>query len=125
MRTIIAGSRSITSMSLLMEAIKQSQFNITSIISGGAAGADTLGEYYAQHNNIPCTVMKADWARHGRSAGYKRNAQMAEVADALIALWDGQSKGTKHMIDIAQRLGLKVFVFTPQGKYLPAIEDLW
>ncbi len=59
---------------------------------------------------VPIKKFPANWTAYGMSAGYKRNQQMAENADALIALWDGESKGTKHMIDIATQKGLWVHV---------------
>lgn len=60
-------------------------------------------------HNIPLELYPADWNGYGKSAGYRRNVQMAQVADALIAITNG-SPGTKHMIDIANEKGLKVFV---------------
>jgi hypothetical protein len=110
MRTIIAGSRGINDYDLLLEAIKKSEFEITKVISGGAYGVDKLGERYAKENNIELEVYPANWAVHGRSAGYKRNVEMAEVADALIALWDGASRGAESMISIAREKKLKGFV---------------
>ena len=80
------------------------------IVSGTAAGADTLGERYAQEKGYEVKKFPAQWDLYGKSAGYKRNQQMAEYADGLIAFWDGKSKGTKHMIDIANKMGLKVRV---------------
>ena len=109
MKVIIAGSREIVDSSLLIEALIESNFEVTKIISGGARGADRIGEQYSRAYNIPLTVIKPDWDKYGKRAGYKRNEQMAEVADALIALWDGKSKGTKHMIDLANDKGLMVY----------------
>ena len=80
------------------------------IISGGARGADAMAMRYANHRGFELIVMPADWNTHGRSAGYKRNAQMAEAATHLIAFWDGVSRGTKHMIDIAHSMKIKVHV---------------
>ena len=111
MKVIIAGSRNINSYNTLLIAIAQAQFKITEVISGGARGVDTLGEKYAKENNIPCTVMLANWNEYGKSAGYIRNQQMADRADALIAIWDGKSKGTKHIIDLATLRGLHVSVY--------------
>lgn len=110
MRTIIAGSRSINDYDALSKAIKDSGFEISTVISGTASGVDKLGERFAQENNIPLLKFPADWEKFGRSAGYKRNVEMAENADALIALWDKKSFGTKHMIDIAREKKLKGFV---------------
>ena len=112
MRTIIAGSRNIIdSYRAVEQATAESGFDISSVISGTARGIDEAGEAWAADNMIACHKYPADWKAHGKSAGYKRNQQMAENADALIAIWDGESKGTKHMIDIAERKGLKVFVY--------------
>ena len=80
------------------------------IVSGTANGADKLGEKYANDNGYPIKQFSANWDKYGKSAGYKRNAQMADYADTLIAFWDGKSRGTKHMIDLAKRGNLKVKV---------------
>jgi hypothetical protein len=80
------------------------------IVSGGAVGADELGELFANRHNIELTIMKAEWAKYGRSAGYKRNVEMANYADYLIAFWNGNSKGTKHMIDTMKKLKKPVYV---------------
>ena len=80
------------------------------IVSGGARGADRLGEKYAKEMNLPVKVFPADWGTHGKSAGYLRNKTMAEYADVLIAFWDGESRGTKHMIDLANKAKLAVHV---------------
>lgn len=111
MRLIIAGSRTFDRYGILENAIFESGFkDITSIVSGGAKGADYYGELYAKNNDIPVIIYKADWDKYGPSAGPKRNELMAHNADALIALWDGKSKGTKHMIDYAAKCGLKIYV---------------
>lgn len=78
------------------------------ILSGLARGADTLAVKYADEFHFECVGYSADWGRYGESAGIKRNAQMAENADALIAFWDGHSKGTKNMIEQAQSRGLQI-----------------
>ncbi len=110
MKLIIAGSRTITDYSLLKTALDNNGLPITTIISGGARGVDQLGERYAKENGIDLIIMPANWDLHGRSAGYKRNVAMAQIADGLLAFWDGQSKGTKHMIDIATSKNLPVIV---------------
>lgn len=118
MRTIIAGSRTINDMRLLKRAVEQSDFLVTEIISGGARGVDRLGEMYAKSAGIDLVIFPANWTANGKAAGPIRNKRMAKyaIADesrpgALIALWDGESRGTKSMIDIAESLGLKVFIF--------------
>ncbi len=111
MKVIIAGSRGVTLWTSITIAVEESGFNITEVVSGMARGADMLGEEYANVNNLPVKRFPADWSKYGKSAGYKRNQEMAKYADALIAIWDGQSRGTGHMIDIATEAGLKVHVF--------------
>ena len=113
-RIIIAGSRSATSEATyrlledkLFSILKHKRDTHTiQIVSGTANGADRLSERYAQSHDYQVNRFPADWNRYGKRAGYLRNEQMAENADALVALWDGQSRGTKHMIDIAEHLGL-------------------
>lgn len=111
MKTIIAGSRDINDLRLLEKAIEDSGFNITEVICGGARGVDNLGRKWAGNGNrTPVKMFPAQWNKFGKSAGYRRNVQMADYGEALIALWDGKSKGTKHMIDIAISKKLKVYV---------------
>ena len=112
MRVIIAGCRHFTDYELVDMAIKKSNLDITTVISGGAKGVDRLGEIYAESMNIPLHIFEADWEKHGRAAGPIRNKKMAQHADALIAIWDGESRGTKNMIETARKMGLIVFVMT-------------
>jgi YspA, cpYpsA-related SLOG family len=112
MKVIIAGSREIYDMGLLNRTVKASQYLITEVVCGMARGVDGLGWQWATYLNIPIKEFPADWDTYGESAGYKRNVQMAEYADALIAITNGRSRGTAHMIDIATERGLKVFVHT-------------
>ena len=114
-KVIIAGSRGFSNYKLLKEKCneylreKRKEYNII-IISGGARGADTLGEKYAQDEGFSLEVFPANWNKFGKSAGFIRNEQMAEIADALIAFWDGKSNGTKHMIEIMENKKLLVRV---------------
>lgn len=75
--------------------------SVPTIVSGGARGADKLGEVYAKDNGYNLRIFPADWNTHGYKAGFLRNEEMAEYADALAAFWDGKSRGTKHMISTA------------------------
>jgi hypothetical protein len=111
MKVIVAGGRDFTNYALVEEAIKISGFEISQIVSGKAKGVDTLGEVWALANNIPVEAFPADWSQHGRAAGPIRNKQMAEYADALIAIWDGESKGTANMIQQARSKKLNVFIY--------------
>lgn len=113
MKCIIAGSRSVNTYVILETAIEQCPWasDITEVVSGTAKGADQLGEEWAYKNHIRLTKFPADWDTYGRSAGMRRNRAMAAYATGLIALWDGQSKGTAQMIAEARKRGLKVFVY--------------
>ena len=73
------------------------------IVSGCASGADAIGERYAFENKLKVEKYPADWKIYGRSAGPRRNKQMAEVCDYVICFWDGESKGTRSMIELARR----------------------
>ena len=110
MRVIIAGSRDIDQYQHVVDAVASADFHITTVISGTARGADKLGETYAINHHIPIERYPADWKMYGKSAGYIRNKTMAENADALIAIWDGNSHGTKHMIKLAIQHHLKVYI---------------
>lgn len=82
--------------------------NTIIIVSGGASGADAIGERYAKDNGFKVEKFSADWKTYGRSAGPRRNKQMAEVSDYIICFWDGKSRGTKSMIDYARKYGKPV-----------------
>ena len=122
LRVIIAGSRDFCDYELLkksaIEIITKKTMlpDLTRIVSGGARGADTLGERFANEMGLEISRFIPDWDGLGKRAGYVRNAEMAKFAveddndGMLIAFWDGQSRGTKHMIDLAKRYGLEVHV---------------
>lgn len=111
MKTIIAGSRDSVTYENVVSAMAECGWVPTQVISGHARGVDIFGEQWAMENDIPLLIKPADWKMHGKAAGYIRNVDMANNADALVAVWDGESKGTKHMIDIALDKKLKVFVY--------------
>lgn len=110
MKTIITGSRSITSYAAVCRAVEDSAFDITEVVSGAVRGVDQLGERYANEHGIPIKRFPAKWDEYGKRAGYLRNEEMAVYANAVILLWDGESKGTRHMWQLAIKHGLKVFV---------------
>lgn len=111
MKVIIAGSRDQHSMPVVFKAIKASGFDITRVICGGAHGVDEIGKTWANWNKIPVEIFYADWNLYGKAAGPIRNREMAEYADALIAIWDGKSKGTDNMIKEMQKLNKPCFVY--------------
>lgn len=110
-RVIIAGTRNFSNYELLKEkcnnilSAKRQDSNIV-ILSGTAKGADRLGERYARERGFLLRRFPADWDKDGNKAGPIRNAKMADNADALIAFWDGTSRGTAHMIMTAKEKGL-------------------
>ena len=113
MKVIIAGGRNFFNYEFLKmkcDVILHGK-PIVEIVSGTANGADRLGERYAKEKGFTITQFPAQWDKFGKSAGYKRNQQMADYADTLIAFWNGRSRGTKHMIDIAKSQGLNISVF--------------
>lgn len=99
-KLLIAGSRDFHNYNLLKQYIKPEHVSV--IISGCARGADTLAIQYAKEFNIPVEEYPAEWDKYGKSAGYKRNKVMVDKATAVIVFWDGESKGTKHTIDLTQ-----------------------
>lgn len=117
-RVIVAGTREFDNYLLLRMKLTDYLLPIPNeeieIISGTARGADKLGEQYASDYNLKCIKFPADWNTYGKSAGYRRNAEMAKYASqehgVLFAFWDGKSKGTKHMIDLAYKYNLETYV---------------
>lgn len=119
MKVIIAGGRDFANLELMTKKMdfflsKATHMNIE-IVSGKARGADALGEEYAKLRNYPIAEFPADWDKYNKGSGFRRNTEMAEYADALVAFWDGKSRGTMHMINVAKKKGLQVKVveYTP------------
>lgn len=103
-KVIIAGGRNFNDFQKLcttMDHLLKNKTDIT-IISGGARGADSLGEKYAKLRGYKLIVMKADWNKNGKRAGFLRNMEMLNVTDGIVCFWDGKSRGTNHMISITQ-----------------------
>jgi uncharacterized protein YeaO (DUF488 family) len=127
MRVIVAGGRDFNNYELVVKTLDRllPKNEEVIIISGCANGADSLGEQYASDNGLLVERFPADWDKHGKAAGPIRNAQMAEVGDKLIAFWDGESRGTKNMIDTATKKGLEVTVIPTIGKlYLSSVSKI-
>lgn len=105
-KVIVAGSREFDDYPLLKKKLDfflQNREEIE-IISGCARGADRLGERYAKEKGLWLRKFPADWEKHGKKAGYLRNEQMAKYADVAVVFWDGKSYGTKHMIDLCEKM---------------------
>jgi hypothetical protein len=115
-KLIIAGGRDFKDEGLMIEKLNEylDLYNIEleelEIVSGMARGADSLAVTIAEENEITLAEFPAKWDKHGKAAGYKRNTRMAKYADALLAFWDGESRGTRHMIDTAKEFGLTLQV---------------
>ena len=115
MKVIIAGSRSLPvdhpAIYYVADAYLKSGLKATEIVSGGCRGVDLAGEAFAQERGIPIKRFIPDWDTHGKAAGPIRNKQMAEYGDALIAIWDGISRGTGSMVSYAEAKKLRVFIY--------------
>ena len=106
MKIAIIGSRNITVNNLEDYLPK----NVTEIVSGGAKGVDTCAKEYALQNDLLLTAFLPEYSRFGKGAPLKRNIQIIEHSDEILAFWDGKSNGTKHVIDLCQKLGKKVTI---------------
>ena len=128
-RVIIAGSRSFNDYTLLREhclSVLQEKMKThrVIIVSGHARGADSLGERFANELGLPSELHPAKWRLLGKAAGMVRNAEMAKCSDALIAFWDGESRGTRHMINFARKRGLDISVFNTSQTRSQTIIDI-
>jgi len=83
---------------------------IDNVVSGGAKGADKLGEKFALDNDLPLLLFKVDWGKYGRSAGIMRNKDIVDKSDIIFAFWDGISKGTKSTINFAKKVNKQVYI---------------
>lgn len=112
MYLIIAGTRTFTDYNFLEKKLlfflQNKNLEEITIISGNARGVDRLGEQFALKHGCKLISMPANWESEGKKAGYLRNEQMAKLATACIVFWDGKSKGTKHMIDLAKKYNLNL-----------------
>ena len=116
-KLIVAGGRDFNDAALLervLIALADTEFadKALSIVSGMARGADALGYQFAKANGITSYPFAADWYKYGKRAGFVRNAEMADVADGLLAFHDGTSKGTAHMINTMRSMGKPVTVIS-------------
>lgn len=117
---LVVGSRSFDDYDLLSKELDQLRNNDPDfcIVSGGARGADSLAERYANEHDLDLKVFPANWDKHGRSAGYIRNAEMHEFIASFenricVAFWDGISKGTAHNFGLTKKYNtpLKIIRF--------------
>lgn len=115
---VIAGSREFIDYEFLTKVLddvvsrlRKKDYETITIVSGKARGADSLGEKYARAHSLPVIECPADWDGLGKSAGYVRNEEMAKLAKLVIAFWNGKSRGTKHMIDLARKYRKIVLIY--------------
>ena len=109
MKLLVVGSRSITEFDLSPYISAE----VDTIISGGAGGVDTLAEEYADRHRLSKYIMRPRYDLYGRGAPLKRNEQMVDLADAVLIIWDGQSKGTNYTLKYAQKKNKKVLLVQP------------
>jgi predicted TIM-barrel enzyme len=112
LKVIVAGGRDFQDFDLLskkLDILFSKRADVV-IISGMAKGADSLAVKYAEENKLRVSEFPAKWAKHGNASGFRRNIEMARFADACVCFWNGKSVGTKHMIDTAKRMNLKLRV---------------
>lgn len=83
---------------------------IENVVSGGAAGADTMGAQWAEMKGIETKIFLPEWKKYGKSAGIIRNGEIVEASDVLLAFWDGKSPGTKNSIDRAKKKGIPYYI---------------
>lgn len=115
MKIIIAGGRDFNSYPVAEQVLNQYKSQIDEVVCGDAKGADTIGAHWASYNNIMIKHFPAKWNQYGKRAGYLRNEEMGNYADALIAFWDGSSRGTRNMIDIMRNLHKPCAIFDYKG----------
>lgn len=121
MKVIVAGGREFGGIAIVTQVLdnlfSNTEVDIT-IISGGATGADAMGEMYARSKGTKPEVYKAKWTELGNGAGHIRNAEMAKVGDVLVAFWDGASPGTANMIKQARKDNLIIYVYDYLGNLM-------
>jgi hypothetical protein len=109
----VVGSRSFNDYKLVKDTLDPYKGKVWLIVSGGARGADSLGEKWANENWVKTLIHRPDWDKHGKAAGFIRNKQIVDDSDLIIAFWDSLSKGTEHTIRIAREAGkvVKIIYF--------------
>ena len=113
MNIAIIGSREFKNSKVFLQQIEKYrlEFEFTKIISGGARGADSLGEWYAMKNKIPIEIILPNWDKHGKAAGMIRNMEIIKNSDIIIAFYNGISPGTNHSIEQSKKLLKKIIIY--------------
>lgn len=110
MKVLVAGSRKFNDYERLKKVLDELE-GIDEIVSGEASGADALGSKYGLENDIHVQSFIPNWKGLGKRAGYERNLEMARYLnsneDMAVIFWDGESRGSRHMIEICERMAIK------------------
>ena len=106
MKLLIAGSRGIKAFDLSEYIPKETKL----IISGGAGGVDALAEKYADEHKISKLILRPQYALYGKGAPLKRNEEMVDIADFVLVIWDGASRGSRYTIEYAKKKNKNVRV---------------
>ncbi len=107
MKVAVIGSRNL----IVKDLGKYLPKGVTEIVSGGARGIDTCAREYANTHGINLTEFLPKYEKYGRIAPLKRNLQIIDYADEVLAFWDGKSKGTKYVIDNCKKRNKKIRIF--------------
>jgi hypothetical protein len=116
-KVAIVGSRNYPHPESVIRFVEQlaAKYPDAIVVSGGARGVDSIAEEAAERSGLSTLIFPADWARHGRRAGYLRNEDIIAAADIVVGFWDGESRGTQHSLDLAIRAGKQLFVYGRSG----------
>lgn len=116
MKIAIVGSRDFPHLEQVIAYVNALPLG-TRVISGGARGVDKAAEQAAlKRYDLEVEIFPADWQRYGKSAGYRRNADIVAAADKVVAFWDGKSSGTKHTVSLARKAGKPVEIYYADGR---------
>jgi hypothetical protein len=126
MRVAVVGSRKFPDLQLVRDYVRTLNPATDAIVSGGAEGVDSVAEYEAEAQGIPCETHLAQWQQYGKRAGMVRNHHIIAGASHVVAFWDGESPGTRHSMTLAQQAGKPLKVFMPKDckKARTRIQDL-
>jgi hypothetical protein len=105
----VVGSRGFRNYAFLEDMLRS--FPISRIVSGGAKGADSMAEKYAQERSKPVVIYRPEYSKYGKNAPLVRNKAIIDASDICVAFWDGKSRGTKHAISMAKKAGKELHIF--------------
>ena len=106
----VIGSRGFNDYKLVCDTLNPYKNIVYQIVSGGAKGADSLGEKWANENHIKTLIHRPDWDKHGKAAGFIRNELIVDDSNLIISFWDGMSRGSEHSMNLAKDQGKEVII---------------